>query len=1077
MNLSNFDLKKIENEIQSYLDLEKSNANRNPKSGDFIGFVEGPPTLNGEPHLGHLRGRIIKDVWFRFKTLQNFRVIFRAGWDTQGLPIELQAEKILGLSGSKSENLKLVGIEKIVETCKQLIQKNSQKWIETDKLLGLSFDYKNAYWTYRDEYIEREWQYLKKAFKLGILREWYRVVAYCPSCQTSLSNAEVNQGYKNVEDPSFYYKVKLEEEQVYLIVWTTMPFTIITDEMIGVNPDTEYAYIEITEKKEVWVIASARLEYLLNELGITNYKVLKVIKGQDFEGKNYIHPLLHLIPGLKKLRDRNKIHQVVSEKFVDGNSGSGLVHIAPANGEEDFDVAIKRRIPIFVPINDDVKFTDEAGIFQNRYVRDTDTDVINEMKKVNSFVKLGRIKHQYPTCWRSGHKIVWLARREYFYMIDMLGDKPYLAASKVEYFFESPKNRYLEIIREKVPWCISRERIWGTPLPVWLCGKCGHKEYLFSRNEIISKAIELPDGHNFELHRPWIDKIRIKCLKCNANMNREPFVLDTWHNSGASPYAAYTDAEYDAYIPTEFLTEGIDQTRGWAYTLLIENVIMKNSVQAPFKSFLFQGHVLDKNGNKMSKSLGNVIDAYELLSKNSTDLIRFYFMWKSSPIDSLSFNPQEMVSRPYQVLSTLYYLHVYLSQNSSYDKFNIKDIDIDELISSNILKLPERWILSKLQHTIELVTIAYEKCKFNEAARILEDFVINNLSQFYVPLTRDVIWDDSNDTLKHRNLVYSALGYILSTINILLHPIAPFITEYLYLECFKKFTGVLDESWPQTINKLYNTEAERSLDLARKIISLSNGARMKAKIKRRWPLEKIIVCFKEPIQIHLDDHEFLGILKTQLNVNRLESYKFENKDSFEMLKKLIDMHLINLNAKLKTQRIAPRVRAALPFVMEKFENMQETISKSILYNERFCLIYPEGNIELTSEDIEITYCPVENYEMAESESGDILVFLSIERSQELLAKAFLKDIARNLQQFRKEKGYIPTAILPYAYVSNLNENELKTLEGLKKELAYLVRVKSVILSKNEVEDAEYKNIEIDGRQILVSISGDTESDL
>ena len=515
MNLSKFDLKCIENEVRSYLH-DSKNSIKASTSIDYkklIGFVEGPPTLNGEPHLGHLRGRIIKDFWYRFKTLQKFNVIFRAGWDTQGLPVELQAEKILGLTGSKSENIKSVGIEKIVETCKQLIETNSNKWMQTDKLLGLSFDYENAYWTYKDEYIEREWQYLKKAYELGILKEWYRVVAYCPSCQTSLSNAEVNQGYKNLEDPSLYYKVKLKEEEVHLVVWTTMPFTIITDEMIGVSPETDYDYVEIIEKNEVWVVGSQRLDNLMNDLGITKYNILKVVKGKDLDGKKYIHPLLHLIPGLKKLYDDSKIHFVVSETFVDASTGSGLVHLAPANGEDDFDVAVKRGIPIFVPIDDNVVFTDEAGIFKGQYVRDTDMGVVNQLKKANSFVKLAKIKHQYPTCWRSGHKIIWLARREYFYMINELGDKPILAALKVKYFFESPKNRLLEIIKERVPWCISRERIWGTPLPIWSCTTCGNKEYLFSRKEIIDRAIALPDGPDFELHRPWIDNIKINCVK------------------------------------------------------------------------------------------------------------------------------------------------------------------------------------------------------------------------------------------------------------------------------------------------------------------------------------------------------------------------------------------------------------------------------------------------------------------------------------------------------------------------------------------------------------------------------------
>src|SRR5918992_1158269 len=846
-----FDAKAFENEIRGYyldkinLKILLENEVFDDNNNDIVSYIEGPPTLNGEPHAGHLRGRIIKDVWYRFNTLQKKKVIFRAGWDTQGLPVELQAEKELGLTGSKAENVSKVGVEKIVETCKKIVHLYNEKWIAVDKLLGMSFDYEKAYWTFYNHYIEREWQYLKRAWESGVLKEWFRVVAYCPSCQTSLSNAEVNQGYETVEDPSFYYKVKLREEEeeegedVYMIVWTTMPFTIVTDEMVGANPKADYNYVRINNNRELWIIGSERMNELMKELHIENFRVEKTVKGSELDGRYYIHPLLHMIPSLAEMAANKSIHFVVADDFVDISTGSGLVHLSPANGEQDFEIATKRNVPIFVPIDDRVIFTEKAGAFKDLFVRDADNKVVQAMKEANASVKIGKIKHQYPTCWRSHHKVVWLARREYFYIIENLGEKPLQAAENVKYYFDPPKNRFVEIIREQHPWCISRERVWGTPLPIWSCTKCSHKDFLFSRKEIIRKAINSPDGPDFELHRPWIDRIKIKCEKCGASMQREPFVLDTWHNSGAAPYASLTDHEYRDLIPATFLTEGIDQTRGWAYTLLMENVIMKQSSVAPFTSFLFQGHVLDEKGNKMSKSLGNIIEADALLTENPVDLVRLYFMWKSSPIESLNFSIDEMKTRPYQILSTLHNLHVYFKQNSEFDRFDHTKHTLRWVIKNKLLTLTEIWLLSTLQKLVVEVTEAFDQCRFHEAAKAIDAFIINQLSQTYVPMTRNIIWDDSPESLNKRLAVYSVISYVLIQLNIMLHPLSPFITEYLYVTCFNSKKGILLESWPKRDEKLVNSEVESAFDKIKEIVSLANAARNLASLKRRWPIKEV----------------------------------------------------------------------------------------------------------------------------------------------------------------------------------------------------------------------------------------------
>ncbi|MFQ5781825.1 MAG: isoleucine--tRNA ligase [Nitrosopumilus sp.] len=1058
-----FDAKAIESQVREYvksIDLEKQIfASDKPEK---IRFIEGPPTMNGIPHAGHLRGRVIKDLWYRFNTLQGKKIEFNGGWDTQGLPVELQVEKELGVTGGKTEAIKQFGVERIVSECKKVVEKYNKEWVAVDELLGMSFNHDKAYWTYRDEFIEREWQVLKKAHENGILEEDFTVIAYCPSCQTSLSHAEVNQGYEEVKDPSLYYKVKLVDEDVFLIVWTTMPFTLVTDAMVGLQPDEDYCYVKVED--QTWIVGKTRLEEFMTEIKIEDYKIEKTVKGSEFEGKKYTHPFLDLIPELKEYAKADNYHITVSESFVDATAGSGLVHLSPVNGEEDIKIANKRNVKIFNPIDDEVKFTAHAGKYQGMFVRDADRIIVEDLKDCNALVKIGKIKHKYPLCWRSHHPIVWLARKGWFYKLDRLENKAIDAAESVEYFFEQPKNRFLGIIKEKHPWCISRERIWGCPLPVWNCKDCGEKNWFFARKDIVEAAENLPDGSDFELHKPWIDNITIQCKKCGStNTQREEYVLDTWHNSGSAPYSSLTDEEYSKEIPAPFFTEGIDQTRGWAYTLLIENVILNNGPIPPYKAFLFQGHVLDENGGKMSKSKGNVLEGSDLLHKYPADLVRFYFMWKASPIEPLSFSTNELMSRPYQVINTLFNLHLYFKQNSEYDNFEESNT-VEWAKQNNLLTSPDIWLLSKLQKLIQKITEKNQTCKFHEGAKAIDDFIINNLSQIYIPITRGELWDEEDEKKNRRLAIYAVLRKVLKILDILIHPFCPFTSEYLYQTVFDEKQNILLDKWPEYQESLVNEEIEESFDIMKDVVSISSAARMKGKLKRRWPLNDAQICVKKGQKNKLES--LSDLLHSQLNVEKFSIFETQKESGLEQI---LELKQLGLPAKaiveLERKRIGPKAKQHMGKLVSIFsETDPEEIVSSLQKDSKYDFEIDGEVISLDSKDFVIDFDADQNFAVSKRDS--YVVFISTSRNREMMAKGLVKDVARRLQTLRKERGYNPTDVLDVASILDLDDESLEMIKEKAKDLAFLVRVKQINF---EESCKEYKDDDIDGQKIRISV--------
>ena len=822
---------------------EKLEQMRVAENKGVLGFVEGPPTLNGVPHVGHARGRVMKDVRYRWKSMQSFYVPFWGGWDCQGLPVELEVERQLNVR-NKRDLLEKVGEERFVAECKKTVMKYHKEWFSADQKLGVFMNHDKAYWTYLDEYIEREWRYLKRAWEQGLLGEGYYIVAYCPHCQTSLSNAEVGLGYEEVEDPSLYFKMKVKNSKnEYFLVWTTMPFTLVTDLMLAVHPDAEYAKVRVG--KETWTMVKQRVEPLMQELRLKDWKVVDVVSGKALEGVRYEYPFLDMVSKQRELEQHSLVHTVVTEDFVDVTTATGVVHLAPGNGEDDFKVAQRRNVPVYAPFDDEVKFTEDAGGFAGLFARDADSVVVDLLRKKSLLVSEEMVTHEYPLCWRSHHKLVWLARREYFLWTDKINSRVVEAAEKVCYFFESPKNRFLSFLREGKPWCVSRERVWGAPLPVWTCQNCGNKEFVASKKELLDRADSKPPA-DFELHKPWVDRLVLKCQKCGGSMKREPFVLDCWHNAGASPYARFTDEEFKRFVPFDFLTEGIDQTRGWANTLLLEYVILTGKAEPPYKAFLFQGLAQDAKGRKMSKSLGNVLEANPVLESHSADVFRFYSLWKCSPVDAINFDLKELSRRPYQVLGTLYHLHRFFMQNAQYDHFDPKRHTLKWAEENNVLKPADSWLLSKLQQAVSECTSKLETCEFNFVAEKLETFVVDTVSREYVPMARRDLWSDDPETLNRRLAVYATLWQTLRTLVLLFNPVTPFLCEYLYQNVHRVLDKTLPESvnfedWPMADDALRNLGLEQDFSTLQQAVALTYSARQTAQLKRRWPLQKVVL--------------------------------------------------------------------------------------------------------------------------------------------------------------------------------------------------------------------------------------------
>jgi len=958
-------------------------------NGPIFAFLEGPPTVNGYMHIGHARGRIYKDLFLRYQTLRGMNVWRRAGWDCQGLPTEIEVEKRLmeqlGLQKlTKRDIEERIGLERFVEEANKLVDYYIERWRADSEKLALWLDYDNAYQTRKERYMEHVWYLLKKAYEEGDLTVSYKVVPVCPRCETPLSSHELAQGYEEVEDYSIYVKFRLADNSGRsLLVWTTTPWTLPANEAVAVHPDEEY--LEVLIDGEKLIIAAKLLEKVLTASKRKNYQILRRLIGEDLVGLKYIHPLLGEVPIHQTHIE--PAHSVLPAEFVSMDEGTGLVHIAPGHGPEDFELGRKYGLPVLCPINQSGYFTSEAGSFKDLYHKDASEIILKTLRDKGLLFHEDRIIHSYPHCWRCGTPLIYLASRQWFLKVDRIKKIMIDENAKVKWYPAwAGESRFGEWLENAEDWCISRTKIWGTPLNVWTCEKCGAIKVVGSREELMQAEIKPPV---IRLHRPWVDRFIFRCSVCGGEMKREPFVLDTWLDSGVAHFASIdylSDKKlFERLFPYDFITEAIDQTRGWFYTLLFTSALMFG--KAPYKVVLNQGHVLDKEGKKMSKSRGNVVWASEAFDKWGVDNLRLYILTKAQPWDSINFDPDEIK----QVESTLNILWNVVSFAKTYFDLDKYDPEREGLGAMLPYAEPEdRWIVSRINSLIRYVTNAVERFEFHEAARAILRFASEDLSRTYVRAVRRRFWSEERTLQKLAS--YAALHYVLIRYLVVLSIFAPYISEYLYqvLRTRSMPESVDFNSWPRPDEELIDQELEDSMQIVEDVISASLNARQRAKRKLRWPVSRIIVS-PNTARVKAACEKFKNYLARQVNCFSLEVLE-PSKSPAEVIIKVEPV----------MSRLGPKASIRLPLVLEALKSVRSReVASAFEAGKKYELVLPDKSIfELEEGDVVFTEGLPEYLVMSEGRFAR--VYIDLRMDEKLKAVSISNELIRRIQVMRKE---------------------------------------------------------------------------
>ena len=960
----------------------------------YFVFYDGPATANGFPGLHHMVAKFLKDSFCKYKTMQGYKVLRKVGWDTHGLPVEVEVEKTLGFKNKT--DIEKYGIKEFNEKCREIVWKNEKAFSDLTTKMGQFVDLKHPYVTYDNNYIETEWYILKKFFDEGLFYEGVKIVPFCTRCGTGLASHEVAQGYKEIEAQTVIVPMKKKDEDAYFLVWTTTPWTLISNVALCVNPDEDYVKVESMGYK--FILGKNLVSKVLGD----DVKILEEYKGKDLEYMEYDQ----LIPSLKV---DAKAFFVTCDSYVTMEDGTGIVHIAPAFGEDDSKVGKKYHLPYLNPVGEDGCYTD--GLWKGMNVFEADLEVIKYLKANDKLFKKQKMVHNYPHCWRCGTPLLYYSKPSFYLEVTKLKDKIIEANKHVnwypEYVGEKRFGNWLENLND---WAISRSRYWGTPLPLWRCS-CGHDEMIGSRQELVEKSIEKID-ETIELHRPYVDEIHIKCPKCGKEMSRVKDVIDCWFDSGSMPFAQYhypfeNEELWQSQFPADFISEGIDQTRGWFYSLLVISVFLKGV--APYKNVLVNDLLLDKEGKKMSKSKGNIVEPFTTIEKYGADTVRFYLPYVSPVWTPLKFDEEglkEVYSKFFNpLLNTYTFFQTYANiDNIDPREFTIKYKDLEEI---------DKWLLSKYNKLLKYVTESYEEYDLNKVVRALVTFVSDDLSNWYIRRNRNRFWSSELDNSK--KAVYKTTYDVLVGLSKMIAPIVPFVSENLYTKLTDEESVHL-ASFPQYDESLIDLKIEEKMDTVRDLISLGRKIREDVKIKVRQPIQEVILDQKLKSVIG----NLTTLIEEELNVKQInftkdldEYINFEIKPNFKVCGKIFGSNVKALSDYLKD------LDKETISTLEKGETITITLNKE--------------EYTLTKDMLDIRVNSKEGYNTGVL--NNLFIILNTTLNEDLINEGIARELISKVQQLRKTKDFnITDRIYIYYYTDiDLLKKLDKYLDFIKKE--------------------------------------------